>query len=186
MARRDVKRGTSVREEARRTPGRIDPMGARPPAITSARSSCWRESCGAPLMKVRSPKSWSGRWSALGMWLRSWPRRGAATTRSFWPSSIPTQSTSTTRLTANSTLKRTPLYDRHVALGGRMVDFGGWEMPPQYTSIRDEHFAVRKAARLFDVSHMGRVRIEGAGAEAYLQRLLTNDVASGEPGPGGL
>jgi aminomethyltransferase len=85
-------------------------------------------------------------------------------------------------LTANSTLKRTPLYDRHVALGGRMVDFGGWEMPQQYTSIRDEHLAVRRAAGLFDVSHMGRVRIEGAGAEAYLQRLLTNDVASVEPG----
>ena len=63
-----------------------------------------------------------------------------------------------------------------------MVDFGGWEMPQQYSSIRDEHFAVRKAAGLFDVSHMGRVRIEGAGAEAYLQRLLTNDIGVVEPG----
>src|SRR5207245_2323581 len=141
---------------------------SRPPAITNARSPCWRESCDVPLMKVRSPKSSSGRWSALGTWLRSWPRRGAATTRSFWPSSTPTPSTSTKRLTANNTLKRTPLYDRHVALGGRMVDFGGWEMPQQYSSIRDEHVAVRRAAGLFDVSHMGRVRIEGPGAEAYL------------------
>lgn len=58
-----------------------------------------------------------------------------------------------------------------------MVDFGGWEMPQQYTSIRDEHFAVRKAAGLFDVSHMGRVTLHGAGAEAYLQHLLTNDIA---------
>src|SRR5437899_1939827 len=66
-----------------------------------------------------------------------------------------------------------------------MVDFGGWEMPQQYSSIRDEHLAVRRAAGLFDVSHMGRVRIEGAGAEAYLQRLLTNDVASVEPGQAG-
>jgi len=63
-----------------------------------------------------------------------------------------------------------------------MVDFGGWEMPQQYSSIRDEHFAVRQAAGLFDVSHMGRLWIEGPGAEAYLQRLLTNDVASVEPG----
>jgi len=77
---------------------------------------------------------------------------------------------------------RTPLYDRHVALGGRMVDFGGWDMPQQYTSIRDEHFAVRQAAGLFDVSHMGRLIVEGPGAEAFLQRLLTNDIASVEPG----
>jgi aminomethyltransferase len=73
---------------------------------------------------------------------------------------------------------RTPLYDRHVALGGRMVDFGGWELPQQYTSIRDEHFAVRKAAGLFDISHMGRLVVEGGGALAYLQHLLTNDLAA--------
>ena len=57
-----------------------------------------------------------------------------------------------------------------------MVDFGGWELPQQYTSIRDEHLAVRKVAGLFDISHMGRLLVEGAGAEAYLQRLLTNDL----------
>ncbi|HYR49199.1 MAG TPA: glycine cleavage system aminomethyltransferase GcvT, partial [Candidatus Eisenbacteria bacterium] len=73
---------------------------------------------------------------------------------------------------------RTPLYDRHVALGGRMVDFGGWELPQQYTSIRDEHFAVRKAAGLFDISHMGRLVVEGGGALAYLQHLLTNDLSA--------
>ena len=72
---------------------------------------------------------------------------------------------------------RTPLYDRHVALGARMVDFGGWDMPQQYTSIKDEHFAVRKAAGLFDVSHMGRVEVHGAGVEDYIQGLVTNDVA---------
>jgi aminomethyltransferase len=81
-----------------------------------------------------------------------------------------------------SALKRTVLYDRHVALGARMVDFGGWEMPQQYSSIRDEHFAVRKVAGLFDVSHMGRLRVEGDGAEGYLQRLLTNDIAAISPG----
>ncbi|HEV2475775.1 MAG TPA: glycine cleavage system aminomethyltransferase GcvT, partial [Candidatus Dormibacteraeota bacterium] len=85
-------------------------------------------------------------------------------------------------MTANSTLRRTPLYDRHVALGGRMVDFGGWEMPQQYTSIRDEHFAVRKAAGLFDVSHMGRFRITGPSTTAFVQRLVTNDVSGLEPG----
>jgi aminomethyltransferase len=63
-----------------------------------------------------------------------------------------------------------------------MVDFGGWDMPQQYTSIRDEHFAVRKVAGLFDVSHMGRLIIEGAAAEACLQLLITNDVAPVQPG----
>jgi aminomethyltransferase len=63
-----------------------------------------------------------------------------------------------------------------------MVDFGGWELPQQYTSIRDEHFAVRQVAGLFDVSHMGRLVVEGAGAESYLQRLLTNDISATPPG----
>ena len=63
-----------------------------------------------------------------------------------------------------------------------MVDFGGWMMPQQYSSIREEHFAVRRSAGLFDVSHMGRVVVEGAGAEAYLQGLVTNEVASLPPG----
>jgi aminomethyltransferase len=63
-----------------------------------------------------------------------------------------------------------------------MVDFGGWEMPQQYTSIRDEHLAVRKVAGLFDVSHMGRLECRGDGAESFLQRLLTNDVAGLAPG----
>src|SRR5436305_7879945 len=100
-------------------------------------------------------------------------------TKSCSPSSTPMLSTpkrSTTRLTA-SALQRTPLYDRHVALGGRMVDFGGWEMPQQYTSIKDEHLAERKVAGLFDVSHMGRVEIHGGGVQAYLEHLVTNDVA---------
>jgi aminomethyltransferase len=72
---------------------------------------------------------------------------------------------------------RTPLYERHIALGARMVDFGGWDMPQQYTSIKDEHLAVRKVAGLFDVSHMGRVVVTGDGAEAYVQGLVTNNVA---------
>src|ERR1700682_3070719 len=89
--------------------------------------------------------------------------------------------TSAPNLTGSSA-NRTPLYDRHVALGGRMVDFGGWELPQQYTSIRDEHLAVRQVAGLFDISHMGRLYVEGPAAEAYLQRLMTNDIARLGPG----
>ena len=78
--------------------------------------------------------------------------------------------------------ERTPLYERHRALGGRMVDFAGWEMPQQYSSVREEHAAVRQAAGLFDVSHMGRVSFRGDGVADYLQRLVTNDLAQVEPG----
>jgi aminomethyltransferase len=63
-----------------------------------------------------------------------------------------------------------------------MVDFAGWEMPQQYSSVREEHAAVRAAAGLFDVSHMGRVAFRGAGAEGFLQRLVTNDVGNLAPG----
>src|SRR3954467_6353955 len=73
-------------------------------------------------------------------------------------------------------LKRTPLYDAHVKLGGRMVEFGGWEMPVQYTSIVDEHNAVRNAAGIFDISHMGEVLVSGPGAADFLNRTLTNDI----------
>jgi len=74
------------------------------------------------------------------------------------------------------TLKRTPLYDRHVAAGARLVPFAGWEMPVQYTGIREEHIAVRRHVGVFDVSHMGEVESTGADAEAFLQRVLSNDV----------
>jgi len=73
-------------------------------------------------------------------------------------------------------LKRTPLYEAHVKLGGRMVEFGGWEMPVQYSSIVDEHHAVRRAAGVFDISHMGEVRARGAGAGNFLNAILTNDI----------
>lgn len=76
-----------------------------------------------------------------------------------------------------SQLKRTPLYAFHVAHGGRMVDFAGWEMPVQYKSILDEHKAVRRAAGLFDVSHMGEVDVRGPEAERFLNHLVTNDVS---------
>ncbi|MBS1253409.1 MAG: Aminomethyltransferase [Anaerolineales bacterium] len=75
------------------------------------------------------------------------------------------------------TLKRTPLYERHAQLGARLVDFGGWEMPVQYASILDEHRAVRKRAGLFDVCHMGEVRVAGSEALPFLRHVLTNDAA---------
>ncbi len=72
---------------------------------------------------------------------------------------------------------RTPLYSRHVALGAKMVEFGGWEMPVQYTGIIREHLACRAAAVIFDVSHMGEVAFRGPGALAAIQRISTNDAA---------
>ncbi|MDR7418466.1 MAG: glycine cleavage system aminomethyltransferase GcvT [Armatimonadota bacterium] len=74
-------------------------------------------------------------------------------------------------------LRRTSLYDAHVAAGGRVVPFAGWELPVQYTGISEEHQAVRTRAGLFDVSHMGEVRVEGPEALEAVQRLLTNDAA---------
>src|SRR6476660_3952379 len=80
------------------------------------------------------------------------------------------------------TLKRTPLSDRHVAAGARLVPFAGWEMPVQYAGIREEHVAVRQGVGVFDVSHMGEVESSGPDAEAFLQRILSNDVAKIAPG----
>jgi aminomethyltransferase len=77
---------------------------------------------------------------------------------------------------AAETLRRTSLYDRHRAAGARLVPFAGWEMPVQYEGVRQEHLAVRRAAGVFDVSHMGQVETTGPDAEAFLQRLLSNDV----------
>ena len=75
------------------------------------------------------------------------------------------------------TLKRTPLHDRHVAAGAKMVPFAGWEMPVQYAGIKDEHLTVRQSAGVFDVSHMGEIETTGPDAEAFLQRILSNDVS---------
>src|SRR6516165_8524103 len=73
---------------------------------------------------------------------------------------------------------RTPLYDWHVAHGGRMVEFAGWDMPIQYTTIIDEHTAVRTAAGLFDISHMGRLSFGGPDALDLIQRVYTNNAAT--------
>ena len=81
-----------------------------------------------------------------------------------------------------SPLKRTPLWDRHRALGGKLVPFGGWDMPVEYTGLAEEHRAVRTRAGLFDVSHMGEIRVRGPKAFETVQRLTCNDVAALDDG----
>jgi aminomethyltransferase len=76
----------------------------------------------------------------------------------------------------SETLKRTPLYERHVAAAARVIPFAGWEMPVHYAGIREEHVAVRTSCGVFDVSHMGQIETTGPQAAALLQRLLSNDV----------
>ncbi len=82
----------------------------------------------------------------------------------------------------SETLARTPLFALHAELGARLVPFAGWEMPVQYTGIIEEHMAVRKAAGLFDVSHMGEARIRGRDAAAFLDRIMTNELSTLKPG----
>lgn len=74
------------------------------------------------------------------------------------------------------TLARTPLHERHVALGARMVPFAGWEMPVQYEGVIPEHLAVRSEVGVFDVSHMGQIHVEGPASSELLQSLLSNDL----------
>jgi len=81
-------------------------------------------------------------------------------------------------------LKRTCLFAAHQKLGAKLIDFGGWEMPVQYTSITGEHLAVRRAAGIFDISHMGEVTVSGQSAAEFLNRTLTNDIRKLAPGQG--
>src|SRR5436309_13128852 len=80
------------------------------------------------------------------------------------------------------TLLRTPLYDRHVQLGARLVPFAGWEMPVQYQGVIPEHLAVCQDCGVFDVSHMGELEVEGPRARELLRALLSNDLDRIEPG----
>lgn len=75
-------------------------------------------------------------------------------------------------------MKRTPLYDRHVEMGAKTVEFGGWDMPVQYSGIIEEHTATRNAAGLFDISHMGQINVRGPDALPFLQHIATQDVAT--------
>ncbi|HXE42500.1 MAG TPA: hypothetical protein VN516_05705, partial [Candidatus Baltobacteraceae bacterium] len=81
-------------------------------------------------------------------------------------------------------LKRTALFSAHQKLGAKLIDFGGWEMPVQYTSIVEEHLAVRNAAGIFDISHMGEVTVSGAASAEFLNHVLTNDIRKLTPGLG--
>jgi glycine cleavage system T protein (aminomethyltransferase) len=92
----------------------------------------------------------------------------------MWPGAVPPSCM--THL-ASGTLKKTPLHERHRALGARMVEFGGWDMPVEYSGIVDEHLAVRSRAGLFDVSHMGEIEIAGADALKAVQHITSNDAA---------
>jgi aminomethyltransferase len=84
----------------------------------------------------------------------------------------------------SSPLRRTPLHAVHVEMGARMVPFAGWDMPVQYTGIVEEHKAVRQSVGVFDISHMGQFIVSGKGAEAFLNRVLTNNIAELQPGQG--
>jgi aminomethyltransferase len=74
-------------------------------------------------------------------------------------------------------MKKTPLYEKHLELKGKVIDFGGWALPVEYQGIISEHEAVRTAAGLFDVSHMGEVTVKGPDAEKYIQKLIVNDIS---------
>lgn len=87
-----------------------------------------------------------------------------------------------TQTGAEGDARKTPLYDAHVALGGRLVSYAGWLLPIQYEGLVVEHLAVRRAAGLFDVSHMGEIRIEGPDALVFADRLLTSRMAGLQPG----
>ena len=81
-------------------------------------------------------------------------------------------------------LKRTALYETHQSLGARLVEFGGWEMPVQYSSIIDEHLAVRSSSGIFDISHMGEIFVSGGEALRFVNLVLTNDASQLSPGEG--
>src|SRR5690349_948887 len=86
------------------------------------------------------------------------------------------------RLRAMSDLKTSPLHEKHVALGAKMAEFGGWLMPLEYTGVLKEHAAVRESVGVFDVSHLGKAVVRGPGAAAYVNACLTNDLGRIEPG----
>jgi len=74
-------------------------------------------------------------------------------------------------------MKKTPLYQAHVELGGKIIEFGGWLLPVQYSGVIDEHNSVRTKAGLFDVSHMGEITVKGKEADRFIQRMITNDIS---------
>src|SRR5206468_12138585 len=79
-------------------------------------------------------------------------------------------------VTPDASLRHSPLHDRHVALGAKLAEFGGWEMPIQYAGVVEEHTAVRETVGIFDVSHLGNVEVSGPGAKALVNTCFTNDL----------
>ena len=85
-------------------------------------------------------------------------------------------------MTDTTGLKRSPLHERHVALGAKFAEFSGWEMPLEYAGVVAEHTAVRSSVGVFDVSHLGKASVRGPGAAAYVNSCLTNDLGKIAPG----
>src|SRR6266542_1630450 len=85
-------------------------------------------------------------------------------------------------MTPSSELKKSPLHERHVALGAKFAEFGGWEMPLEYSGVVAEHTAVRTSVGVFDVSHLGKATVKGPGAASYVNSCLTNDLGKIAPG----
>ena len=83
-------------------------------------------------------------------------------------------------MSAGSELKRTPLFESYKKLGAKVIDFGGWELPVQFSSILEEHETVRTQAGLFDVSHMGEFIVEGKDAESFINSIVSNDITKVE------
>ena len=83
-------------------------------------------------------------------------------------------------MSTESVLKRTPLFESYKKLGAKVIDFGGWELPVQFSSILEEHEAVRTQAGLFDVSHMGEFIVEGKDAESFINTIVSNDITKVE------
>ena len=83
-------------------------------------------------------------------------------------------------MSTESVLKRTPLFESYKKLGAKVIDFGGWELPVQFSSILEEHEAVRTQAGLFDVSHMGQFIVEGKDAESFINTIVSNDITKVE------
>jgi aminomethyltransferase len=85
-------------------------------------------------------------------------------------------------MTETPALKKSPLHERHVALGAKFAEFGGWEMPLEYSGVVAEHTAVRTSVGVFDVSHLGKATVKGPGAAEYVNSCLTNDLGKIAPG----